>query len=439
VSKFIFYHLRWPVLATLIMFGSGSAQAAQPVNGSGAVAPDVLVNEVLEKNPELALYRSEIDAAKGARKTASALSNPEFSGSLGRKRVWDEEGELTGEGAAGEASVMQSLEWPGRIGLRRAIAERDIELAELGLEQFRAVLAGQAKSAIYDAAAAQELAAATREVADHFRSLREVLVQRDPAGLTPLLETRVIEAMELTMQRKAGEAAIAAQAALFRLNRLRGAAADSELSLDRLLLSFQPLKKDRRTLAALASANDLSVRLRELELARQGFRVDLAGNEQFGAVAVGPSFSQERAGDRERVIGAALSVPLPLWNQNQGNIEMAKAQKSQAETSLDIARHEAERRVIEAAVIYETRFKEMAAWRPDSVRHFKEAAELADRHYRLGAVPVSIYLELQTQYLEAVEGLQSTRREALEAALELELLTQTPLDLIGAPAGEEKQ
>jgi cobalt-zinc-cadmium efflux system outer membrane protein len=413
-------------------------QAAQPADERGAVAFDVLMIEVLEKNPELALYRSEIDAAKGARKAAGTPANPEFSGSLGRKRVWDEAGELTGEGAAGEASVMQSFEWPGRIGLRRAIADRDIELAELGVEQFGAALAGQARLVIYDVAASQELAAATREVADHFKSLREVLVQRDPAGLTPLLETRVIEAMDLTMQRKAGEASIAAQSALFRLNRLRGAAADAELSLDRLHLSFRPLKKDRRTLAALAATNDLSVRLREIELARQGFRVDLANNEQFPAVAVGPAFSQERAGDRERVIGAALSVPLPLWDQNQGNIDTARAHRSQAETALDIARREAERRTIEAAATYEVRFKEMENWRPDSVRHFKEAAELADRHYRLGAVPVSVYLDLQTQYLEAVEGLQNTKREALGAALELDLLTGVSLDLIGVSDAEKQ-
>ena len=61
-------------------------------------------------------------------------------------------------------------------------------------------------------------------MADRFQALREVLVQRDPAGLTPLLETRVIEATELTMQRKASEATLATQAALLELNQLRGVA-----------------------------------------------------------------------------------------------------------------------------------------------------------------------------------------------------------------------
>ena len=64
--------------------------------------------------------------------------------------------------------------------------------------------------------------------------------------------------------------------------------------------------------------------------------------------------------------------------------------------------------------------------RPDSVEHFREAAEVADRHYRLGTVPIATYVELQKQYLDAVEGLLDTKREALAAAAQLELLTGLP-------------
>jgi cobalt-zinc-cadmium efflux system outer membrane protein len=57
------------------------------------------------------------------------------------------------------------------------------------------------------------------------------------------------------------------------------------------------------------------------------------------------------------------------------------------------------------------------------VAEFRKAAELADRHYRLGAVPIGTYVELQRQYLEAAEALLEARREAFEAAQQLELLT----------------
>jgi cobalt-zinc-cadmium efflux system outer membrane protein len=65
----------------------------------------------------------------------------------------------------------------------------------------------------------------------------------------------------------------------------------------------------------------------------------------------------------------------------------------------------------------------MAKWRADAVTQFKDAAALADRHYRLGAVPIATYVELQKQYLEAVGALLATRHEAVEAGLELQRLT----------------
>jgi cobalt-zinc-cadmium efflux system outer membrane protein len=322
--------------------------------------------------------------------------------------------------------------------LRKAIANRDVELAQLGLERFKIALVGRVRALAYGLFAAQEKAAAAREVAERFQVLREVLVQRDAAGLTPLLETRVIEATELTMQRKASEATLATQAALLELNQLRGVAPTAHLSVASTHLAFRPAESMER-LVALARTNNFELRLRAVELTQQGFRVELAKNERFPAISVGPSISEEQAGDRERIIGVGLSVPLPLWNRNKGNIETAVARQMQAEVSLNVTEREIQRKVVEAALTYETKLREMAKWRPDSVQHFKEAAELADRHYRLGAVPISTYVELQKQYLEAVEGLLDTKKEALNSAQQLELLTGLPLPLADTSAKEERK
>ena len=83
---------------------------------------------------------------------------------------------------------------------------------------------------------------------------------------------------------------------------------------------------------------------------------------------------------------------------------------------------------------------EMAKWRPDSAQQFKEAAALADRHYRLGAVPIATYVELQKQYLEAVEALLNTKREALEGGQELQRLTGSDFNAVRvAKPTEEKK
>ena len=388
---------------------------------NAAMSLDALVAEALDKNPELDFYEAEIAAAKAGRKSAGALANPELSGGIGQKRV--NAGNISAEGVAWSASLIQPFEWPGRIGLRKAIANRDIELAELGRERFKIALAGRVRSLGYGLFAAQEKAAAAGEVAERFKALREVLVQRDPAGLTPLLESRVIEATELNAQRKASDASLAAQAALLELNQLRGVPTESEFVISKTQLDFRP-SSEKESLLATARTNNFELRMRAVDLAQQGFRVKLAKNERYPALAIGPTFSEERVGDdREQIIGVGVSVPLPLWNRNGANITTAKARQHQAEISFNLAQRDIERQVITAALTYETKLREMGKWRPDSVQHFKDAAELADRHYRLGAVPISTYVELQQQYLEAVESLLDTKREALEAAAQLEQLT----------------
>jgi len=397
---------------------------------------DALVAEALEKSPELKFYEAEIAAAKAGRKTAGRLANPEASAGIGQKRVTGSG--VSDEGVAWSVSVMQPLEWPGRLGLRKAIANRDIELAQLGYERFKAALTGRVRTLAYGLFAAQEKSAAAGEVAERFKTLREVLVQRDPAGLTPLLETRVIEATELNAQRKASDALLAAQSALLELNQLRGTAPDTILVVAKSDIQFEPLTNSG-SLLALALTNNFELRMRATELAQQGFRVNLARNERYPALSVGPTFSEENVGGaREQIIGVGVSLPLPLWNRNSENIAAAKARQMQAEVSLNVTERDVQRQVLAAALTYETKLREMAKWRPDSAQHFKDAAELADRHYRLGAVPISTYVELQQQYLEAVESLLDTKKEALEAAAQLELLTGLPLPLAKTNSGTEK-
>lgn len=431
-------------LAATLAAPGARAQEAASTNTSVSLTLDALVAEALEKNPELRFYEAEIAAAKGGRKTAGLWPNPEVSGSAGRRSARDPSG-IKGEGLAWSASVVQPFEWPGRIGLRKAIANRDIELAELGYGRFKVALTARMRVLGYTLFAAQEKAAAAREVANRYRDLREVLVQREPAGLTPLLEFRIIEAGELTSQRTATLAALATQAALLELNQLRGQRPGAPLSVAQADLSFRPLDPSE-TLLALAHTNNFELRLRAVELAQQGFRVALAKNERFPTLSVGPSFSESAAGraaEKESIIGVGISLPLPLWNRNQGNIQTAEARQVQAETSFYVTQRDTERQVLQAALNYETKLREMSRWRPDSVQHFREAAEVADRHYRLGAVPIATYVELQNKYLEAVESLLDTKLEALEAGQNLELITGLTPPLARAteqkPAQEEQK
>ena len=408
-------------------FHAVGAEAERPASDSTKATSstkqmtlEAVVTDVLEHNPEANFYSAEIAAAKGGARTAGTWANPELSTTYGDKRA-------TGEGPAGEGvtwsvSVRQTFEWPGRIPLRKAIANRQIQLAELGFAQFRAALAARTRAVAFGLFAAQQKAAAAREVADRFHALREVLVQRDPAGITPQLELRIIEATEITMLRKASEASIAEQAAILELNQLRGQPWQQTMKVAPVDLAFTAAPEPDALLAA-ARANNFEIRMRQVELEQQGFKVSLAHKDRYPSFTVGPYFSREDAIDRERQVGIGIEMPLPLWNRNEGNIETAMARQQQAETSMYVTQRTVERQVIEKALTYQTKLTEMTKWRPESVVEFRKAAELADRHYRLGAVPITTYVELQKQYLEAVEALLETKREALDAGQQLELLT----------------
>ena len=393
-------------------------------------SPAALVQEALTHNSELRFFEAELGAARANRKTAALLSRPEVSGSIGQKRSRDPAGISSGEGVAWSVGVSQTFEWPGRLGLRRAIANQDVILAELGLARFRAALASGVRGKAQALGAATERAHVTREVADRFHSLREVMIQRDPAGIAPQLELRVLEATELTLRRRASDAELAAGNSRLALNQLTGRPIDQplETSVSETTIGDAP---PLVSLLEMAQTNNFELRLRTAELEQQGFRVRLTRNERWPAFSVGPHYSEENAGVQDRIIGVGITIPLPLWRNNTSNVEAAKAREMQAQAILDTAQRDVARRVASALVTFDTKKQESARWRPDSIKEFADAAELADRHFRLGAVPATTYIELQKQYLDAVETLLETRRETILSAAELEELTG--VNLLGNP------
>lgn len=393
--------------------------AAEP-NPPEPVTLDGLVSQALAANPELKFYEAEIAAAKGERRTAGAWANPEVSGEIGRKRV---RGDAVAEGTAWAVSAAQTFEWPGRVSLRKAIADRQTALAQAGLEQFRAALAAQVRQKGFALFAGQRRELAAQEVAGRGEELVGTLVQREPAGVAPLLETRAIEASVIKLRREAIEAAREAQSALYELNALRGRPIAERLVIADVAMEFSELPGAEEFIRRAARGN-FELRQREIELAQQGFKLRLAENEAWPSITVGPQFEQEKAGrETESIAGFGLSVPLPLWNRNQGGVQTANARLLQAETSLKVMLREIERKIRENASGYERLRKELTRLNPKVTEQLREAAVLADRHYRLGAVPLATYLEVQQSYLEALEAIFATQADALNARAELDLLT----------------
>src|SRR6184192_3736441 len=175
-------------------------------SASDATSLDRLVAEAWARNPEANVYRAEITAAKGERRRAGEWQNPEASTETGAKIVRDYHGNTLGDGVTWTLSAAQTFEYPGRVSLRKAIANHQIALAEVGLEGFRAALAARVRSVAYRAALSQTKADAASEISKRLDDLVLVLSQRPAAGVAPQLDVRIIEASATALKRRAVEA-----------------------------------------------------------------------------------------------------------------------------------------------------------------------------------------------------------------------------------------
>jgi cobalt-zinc-cadmium efflux system outer membrane protein len=399
------------MLSTLLVF-SATAQKAR--------LPEALVGEALARNPELNYYRAEIAAAKGGLRTAGTIRNPEVSTHAGYKDNRDNGS--SGEGGTFALSAEQTFEYPGRIALRTAIAKRDLGLAELRLAQFEASLAAHVRALTYGVLLAQEKVGPLREISGRFEALTSILKEREPAGTTALLEMQVIEANSFAFQRQRREAVTSVKTLLVQLNQVCGRSADDPVQIEEGRVAFTT-NPSLTSILGRVRQHSFEIRIRETELAQQGFRVSLSKNERYPAVAVGPYYSYEKAADREQQVGIGISLPLPLWDRNAGNIQTAKAREEQARATLLATQQDVERRAAENATVFQSKTEEIALWQADTFQKFRESAALADRNYQLGSVPLALYIETQKQYLELVNSALEIKKEALQAAQELEVLT----------------
>ena len=393
------------------------AAAAEPV------PLERLVGDAVTSHPEVRLYRATLDEAKARRETAGKAAAPEISGSVGSQQVRDGSNRFVGEGTLWSVGVSRTFEWPGRLGLRRSIADGDVALAELGLARFRNALAGKVRAAALGLADAEEKARATAAVTERLRELREVLLRRDPAGISPKLELRILDATELTLRRQATGASLEADTARRELRLLLGIEAGAPVPAVAAPGMDLPGAPSTEDLVVSAMTNNFDLRLRLAEVGQQGLKVALTRNERGPAFTVNPQFREEPAGGRNQFFEVGVSFPLPLWKQQKTKIAAEEARLEQARTLVELARRGVERDVLAAHAAYEAKRTELARWNPESVAEFAAAAASADEHYRLGAVTVTTYVEMQRQYVDAVAALLDTRREAFAAAADLETLT----------------
>jgi len=74
-----------------------------------------------------------------------------------------------------------------------------------------------------------------------------------------------------------------------------------------------------------AHEQNFEIRSLQAELAQQGLRVSLARRSRLGSVNVGPYYRSETAGTTDRFAGVRVTVPLPMWNAQAGEVATQQA------------------------------------------------------------------------------------------------------------------
>lgn len=402
------------------------AAATLPLASASEATSEQLAAEALSKNSEIRFYEAEIQAARGGRASAGQRPNPDLNVESGIMRVHDVDGTRLGDGLVWRASITQVFDFPGRIALRKAIADRDVALAELGLAQYKAQLANEVKARAGEVQLLQRKQAAAQSVRERLASLVEVLVQRDPGTVSALLERRILEASLLTSDRAVTDAAKEVSAASAALAVLCTRSPDEPITIQGELSRF-PSVPGLEQLKQQAAKTNFTLQQQRLHIARQGLQVDLSKSERWGNITFGPYMAGQQPGGRQVEGGVVFSMPLPLWNRNQGAIAAETARQQQAEALLLTLLRDIDRDLAVARSAYLAELDALARWKPGSEEQFREAAEEADRHFRLGAVPAATYVEMQRGYLAAIDALIESRRNAWRHRMEIERLTGKPL------------
>jgi cobalt-zinc-cadmium efflux system outer membrane protein len=389
---------------------------------STGISLDRLAQDVVANNPERQFYERQIETAGVERTAAGRWADPEAVVEFGQRQASDRmTGATLGEGTTYAVSIVQPIEFGGRIALRRAIAERQVDLAKMGLQQFDATLAARARTLGYALFAADEKAAVARTVAQRMRELARVIVSRDPAGPAPRLEAASLQGGAISAERTAAMADAEANSVLYELNQLRGAPFIARIRIIRPDMSLPDLASGQ-ALAERASANNFELKALRTQFEQQGLRVDLARKARIPTLSVGPYYDRARSDIRETNYGARLSTTIPLWNRQAGEVAVEQRRQAQANATLIEAERRIARNVFDQTAQYEAKRQALAKWDGASTQSFASAAEDADRNYRLGAIPLTTYMQMQQSYVEATNAVLDTRREALEALLQLRVL-----------------
>lgn len=378
----------------LLLAGNLLAEKPKPARPESV---ESLVATALANHPELQSVEAEVAAARGQRVQAARWKNPNFSSEMGGRRITDSGGNLNGTGYTLGVSVTQTFEFPGKASLRKALADHQVEIAELGVKQFRHALAGQVRSLAMEFQATLVELEGAEEIRQRSSELIALLKTKPAIAVPQLIETRIIEGSLWELKQSLSELNQRRDEVRIELNTLLGRPPAWPLVLSSSL-SAPPAAGDLSKLTASALSRNIQLQIRAAELRRATMEVSASRLAAAPDFEIGPFYSRDVAGDVEENLGGMISLPLPLWDRNEGNIATADARRLRADALLANARRQLEGEVAKRLRAFESSRALLNELSMETLDALRENADLADRQFRTVAISVQLYLEAQQQF-----------------------------------------
>lgn len=401
------------------------AWRSQPAAGDAAVSGTLSLGQALAlahaQNPELAASRLEVEAMAGASQQAHSRPNPEIAYLLEDTQRQTRTTTL---------QLNQTIELGGKRAARMLAAERGHDIAAEELTARRLAIRASVTSAYYDALTAQERVRLAEQAMELAQRASRAAGQRVKAGkVAPIEETKAHVAqagvqVELSQARSEGVGAQARLAAL--LGEPRGLSWRLDAQLDALpaVPSMADLERSLDNAPALRRARleiDRRQALTELEKARRIPDI---------TVSLGAKRSEE-LGRNQAIVG--LSVPLPIFDTNRGNLLEALKREEKAREGLSASQLQVSAEARETRARLASLRQEAQLFAEQVLPGAQSAYDAAAKGFELGKFSFLEALDAQrtllqarSQYLRTLADTHRARAD-LDRLLGLDESTETPL------------
>jgi cobalt-zinc-cadmium efflux system outer membrane protein len=433
------------ILSVLWLAASVAGAQAADLPEARAMTVRDAATQALEGNAELRAAYEAIAAARGRLLQAGLWPNPEITLSGGSDFAFRNEGERQ---IAGE--IAQRFPIAGRLGRARALARVDVAAAIAEARDFERTLIGDVQRAAFRILSLERSIVVWGEVIGPARELTRVSQRRLEAAEASEVDLNLLAVQVAGFEQERQQLEVERHGEAIRLNQLLQRDVDAPVilvgSLEDTLLDATVVGQigdgatERRP--DLVAARLFVDRARaEAKLARAEAWQDWSFG--LGVDAEKQVFANEPLSDpigtkRDEFLRFGLSVPLPLWNRNQGSIAAAFAEERRAASRVAAL----EQRVAAEIAAARARVLELS----ELERRYREAAlpqarrnvALLDRGYRQGLSPISALVQAEQQLADATLRHARLLADVRQSEVDLETAAAASPLLKHTPMKEEK-